>query len=92
VELRSANADLGAEAKESLDGEYKGDPMDAGYNANYMLDILKQMDTPRVRLDLNSNASAAVMRPEVEPDAQSDAQGEKAEDYLCLIMPLRLSD
>jgi DNA polymerase-3 subunit beta len=83
IELRSANADLGAEAKETLDGEYKGDPLDAGYNANYMLDILKQMDSARVQLDLNSNAAAAVVRPEGE--AQD-------EDYLCLIMPLRLSE
>jgi len=83
VELRSANADLGAEARENLAGEYTGDPVDAGYNANYMLDILKQMDSPRVRLDLNSNASAALLRPEVET---------KDEDYLCLIMPLRLSE
>lgn len=91
AELRSANADLGAEAKENLEGEYKGDPFDAGYNANYMLDILKQMDTPRVRLDLNSNAAAAVMRPEVEVEGAA-AKSAQDEDYLCLIMPLRLSD
>jgi DNA polymerase-3 subunit beta len=83
VELRAANADLGAEAKESLDGQYSGDPLDAGYNANYMLDILKQMDSPRVQLDLNSSAAAALVRPEGEG---------QEEDYLCLIMPLRLSE
>lgn len=83
VELRSANADLGAEAKESLTGDYSGDPLDAGYNANYMLDILKQMDSPRVRLDLNTNASAALLRPDTE---------NQEEDYVCLIMPLRLSE
>jgi DNA polymerase-3 subunit beta len=83
VELRSANADLGAEAKESLLGEYSGDPLDAGYNANYMLDILKHMDAPRVRFDLNTNASAALVRPEAE---------NQDEDYVCLIMPLRLSE
>ena len=83
LELRSANADLGAEATESLEGEYSGDPLDAGYNANYMMDILKQMDSSRINLELNSNASAAVLRPE---------EGVKDEDYLCLIMPLRLSE
>jgi DNA polymerase-3 subunit beta len=85
LELRTANADLGAEAKESLEGEYEGDPMDAGYNATYMLDILKQIDSPRVQLDLNSSASAALVRPEADKDAEP-------EDYLCLIMPLRLSE
>ena len=83
AELRSANADLGAEAKENIPGDYDGDPMDAGYNANYMLDILKQMDSSKIRIDLSSNAAAAVVRPE---DAAQD------EDYLCLLMPLRLSD
>jgi len=83
VELSAANADLGAEAKESLAGKYNGDPLDVGYNAAYVLDILKQMDSPEVHFELNTNASAAVVRP-----------GEKVkdEDYLCLIMPLRLSE
>ena len=85
LELRTANADLGAEAKESLEGEYTGDPMDAGYNATYLLDILKQIDSPRVQLDLNSSSSAALVRPIAEPESES-------EDYLCLIMPLRLSE
>lgn len=85
LELRTANADLGAEAKESLEGEYSGDPMDAGYNATYLLDILKHIDSPRVQLDLNSSASAALVRPVGEGTDES-------EDYLCLIMPLRLND
>jgi len=89
VELRSANADLGAEAKESITGEFKGEPFDAGYNANYMLDIIKQMDTPRVRFDLSSNATAAVLRPVLTAEAEAEAT---KEDYLCLIMPLRLSE
>lgn len=87
LELRTANADLGAEAKESLKGEYSGDPMDAGYNATYLLDILKQIDSPRVQLDLNSSSSAALVRPVAESESEAEA-----EDYLCLIMPLRLSE
>ncbi len=87
LELRTANADLGAEAKESLEGDYTGDPMDAGYNATYLLDILKQIDSPRVQLDLNSSSSAALVRPIAESDSES-----ASEDYLCLIMPLRLSE
>jgi DNA polymerase-3 subunit beta len=83
VQLSAANADLGAEAKESLSGEYTGDPMDVGYNAAYVLDILKQMDSERVQMHLNTSASAAVLKP---------YEQEKDESYLCLIMPLRLSE
>lgn len=83
VELSAANADLGAEAKESLAAEYDGDPLDVGYNAAYVLDVLKQMDADQIHIELNTNASAAVVRP---------SEKNKEEDYLCLIMPLRLSE
>ncbi len=83
LELSSANFDLGGEAKESLPCDYVGEPMDVGYNASYILDVLKQMEGDEVVYELGTPVSAVkIYSPEKK----------EAEDYLCLLMPLRLAE
>lgn len=83
LELLAANFDFGGEAKESLRISYGADAMDIGYNANYILDILKQADGNEVALDLNTPTTAGIVRSTVN---------EENEDYFFLVMPLRLLD
>ncbi|MGB2697975.1 MAG: DNA polymerase III subunit beta [Candidatus Zixiibacteriota bacterium] len=86
LDLSSVNFDMGGEAKESMKCDYKAEHMDIGYNANYVLDILRQMDGEEVTFDLTSPVSAGVIH-----STQKTKEAEKvSEDYLCLIMPLRL--
>ncbi|MDH4223328.1 MAG: DNA polymerase III subunit beta [candidate division Zixibacteria bacterium] len=79
--LSSANFDMGGEAKEKIVCDYKNEDMDIGYNALYVQDILKQIDGNEVIFELSSPVSAGLV---------SSAQKKEGEDYLCLIMPLRL--
>ena len=65
--------------------EYSGDDMDIGYNAGYLLDILRSVPTDQVVLRLNSALSAGVVEP-------VGALPQAEENLLCLIMPLRLPD
>ena len=83
LELSSANFDLGGEAKESLPCDYVGEPMDVGYNASYILDILKQLDGDEVVFELGTPVSAGKIY---------SAEKKEGEDYLCLLMPLRLAE
>jgi len=86
LDLSSVNFDVGGEAKETMKCDYKAEHMDIGYNANYVLDILKQMDGEEVTFDLASPVAAGVVH-----SAEQAKDAEKAgEDYLCLLMPLRL--
>ncbi len=86
LDLSSVNFDVGGEAKETMKCDYKAEHMDIGYNANYVLDILKQMDGDEVTFDLASPVAAGVVH-----SAEKTKDAEKAgEDYLCLLMPLRL--
>ena len=80
----SSATDLGS-GEHSLAADYEGDDMDIGYNAGYLLDLLRALPTESVVLKLNSPLSAAVIEP-VGPLPQAE------EDILCLIMPLRLPD
>ena len=79
--LSATNVDLGGEAKEDLTCEYKHEKMELGYNATYIEEILKQMDSDEVVFELSSPVSAGIV-----------FSADRTEDYLCLIMPLRLAE
>lgn len=83
LELSSANFDLGGEAKETISCDYPGEPMDIGYNATYVLDILKQIDGDEVIFDLGTPVSAAMIY---------SSEKKEGEECLYLVMPLRLAE
>jgi DNA polymerase III subunit beta len=74
--------DLG-EAQDELPIRYTGDPLDIGFNANYLLEILRYMPTDEVKITLKAPERAAT----IEPD-----EWKEGGKYLCLVMPLRLVD
>lgn len=74
--------DLG-EAADELPIRFEGDQLDIGFNASYLLEILRYMPTDEVRLTFKAPERAAT----VEPEGWSDPA-----KYLCLVMPLRLMD
>lgn len=81
VHLNVLTPDLG-EGHDELDLSYGGEEIEIGFNANYLLEVLRYMPTPEVKLSFKAPERAAT----IEPD------GEDAADYLCLVMPLRLLD
>jgi DNA polymerase-3 subunit beta len=74
--------DLG-EATDELAVRYAGDQLDIGFNASYLLEILRYIPTDEVKLTFKAPERAATVEPEGWNDPAS---------YLCLVMPLRLVD
>ncbi len=74
--------DLG-EAQDELPIRYTGDQLDIGFNASYLLEILRYIPTDEVRLTFKAPERAATVEPEGWKDPAS---------YMCLVMPLRLVD
>lgn len=74
--------DLG-EAQDELPIRFSGDQLDIGFNASYLLEILRYIPTDDVRITLKAPERAATLEPEGWSDPAS---------YLCLVMPLRLVD
>jgi DNA polymerase III subunit beta len=74
--------DLG-EAQDELPVRYNGDPLDIGFNAAYLLEILRYLPTDEVRMTFKAPERAATIEPEGWTDSAK---------YLCLLMPLRLVD
>jgi len=66
------------EAEEELEVEYKGDPLDIGFNITYLLDALSNLTVERVRFAFgDANSSALVTMPE-------------RDDYKYVVMPMRI--
>ncbi len=76
--IRSQTPQVG-EAREEMDIDYSGEEIRTAYNARYILDILKNIFSEEVSLELNEPLSPGVIKP------ISD------EDYLCVIMPMRIT-
>lgn len=83
MEISTTNVDIGGEASETLDVKYDGDSMKSGFNAMFLQEILKKLETDEVLIELETPTSACILKP-----AGSEDKGE----HLYLIMPLRLND
>ena len=84
VHLSVLTPDLG-EGQDELELLYEGEEMEIGFNANYLLEVLRYMPTEEVKVTFKAPERAATLEPVL---------GEEAEpfDYLTLVMPLRLLD
>jgi DNA polymerase-3 subunit beta len=79
VEVSSSSPEFG-EAKETiLVDDYKGNPLQIGFNGQYVLQFLDVVGTDKVALELKDEVSQAVMRP----------VGQDGFSYTYVLMPMR---
>jgi len=83
IHLSALDQDIGGEAKEEIPAQYDGDPQDIGYNAMYVLEILSQIESNEVIFELKTQTTAGLVYP---------TEQKENEEYVCLIMPLRLNN
>jgi DNA polymerase-3 subunit beta len=74
--VSSKSPNLG-EAKEELNAELQGDEIAIGFNPNYLIDVLKNLDIENVSFSLT------------DPDKPGLVKGK--DDYLYVIMPMQLN-
>ena len=83
LELRAEDIDFATSAKESMTCEYGGNPMDIGFKGSSMLEILNNLESEDVTIQLADPSRAGIIIPGVQPEN---------EDILMLIMPMLLND
>jgi DNA polymerase III subunit beta len=79
IEISASSPEYG-EAKESIEKEYKGDPIAIGFNSSYMLDFLAAAADGPVSIELKDEQSAGQMRPLADESYR----------YRYVIMPMRI--
>jgi DNA polymerase III subunit beta len=79
VEISASSPEYG-EAKESIEKEYKGDPIAIGFNFSYMLDFLSAAADGPVSIELKDEQSAGQLRPLADESYR----------YRYILMPMRI--
>ncbi|MFC1563895.1 DNA polymerase III subunit beta [candidate division KSB1 bacterium] len=82
IVISSQDMDKG-EGFESLEAEYSGEELEIGFNSNYLVEILKHIDTENVLFHFDTATSATLLFPENQSEN---------EDLLMLVMPIKLRD
>ena len=76
VILTKNTADLG-EAREELDTEYKGSELTIGFNPNFLIDVLKNVDDPKVQFSFIDPEKPAVIK--------------SGNDYTYIVLPMQVA-
>ncbi len=82
VTLHVTTQELG-EATEEIEASFSSDPMSIGYNATYLQDILRTMESDKISFLLDRPDNAGLIRPV--------SGGEEDIKQICIVMPLRIS-
>lgn len=83
LEISTDTPEAGS-AKERMDIEYSSDNLLIAFNYKYVLDVLRNVSNSKIKIEMSTNLSAAVIKPD-------NSEEENAEDnYLCLIMPVQV--
>lgn len=77
LKVASDNPDLG-EVKEELEATYSGPPITIGVNPKYMLELLSQVQSEAVRVELAAELDPVLVRPSSDPE------------HIGVIMPMRI--
>ncbi|TDB69162.1 DNA polymerase III subunit beta [Arundinibacter roseus] len=82
LSISAEDLDYSNEANEKLMCEYNGDPMEIGFNAKFLIEILSNLVSKNVTFELSAPNRAGLIIP---------VEQEENEDILMLVMPVMLN-
>lgn len=83
ISLQSKDLDFSVSANERLSCSYDGEPITIGFKSTFLVEILTNIDTPTVAIELADSARAGVLKPIYEQKGDIDV--------LMLLMPMMIN-
>ena len=83
IQISGQDIDFSTSAEETMMCQYEGNPMSIGFKSTFLIDILNNISSQEIVMELADPSRAGVIVP-VEQDAE--------EDVLMLLMPMMLND
>lgn len=80
--ISAQDLDFSNEATEQLPCNYTGDPMNIGFNAKFLIEMLNVVESGEVKLEMSTPSRAGILLPTEEDDN---------EHLLMLVMPVMMS-
>lgn len=81
--LSAEDIDFNNESNERLTCHYDGEDMEIGFNSRFLMEMLNNIETPEVRLEMSEPSRAGLLMPSVKDNEN--------EDILMLVMPVMLN-
>jgi DNA polymerase-3 subunit beta len=85
LDVSAEDIEFANDAHEKMPCEYEGEPMAIGFNAKFLSEMLSNLDTEQVLIELSHPSRAGIIFP-----LNNDAEGN--EDILMLVMPVMLAN
>jgi DNA polymerase-3 subunit beta len=82
LQVSAEDLDFSNEANERLSCEHEGEDIEIGFNARFLIEMLSNLDTDQIKLNMTAPNKAGVILP---------AEKDKSEDILMLVMPVMLN-
>ncbi|MVN21050.1 DNA polymerase III subunit beta [Mucilaginibacter arboris] len=82
LNISSEDIDFSNEAHEKLNCQYEGEDMEIGFNARFLIEMLKNLSCEEVSLEMSTPNRAGLLLPQ---------GGDENEDVLMLVMPVMLN-
>lgn len=82
VTINAEDIDMSSEARETIEAEYSDEPMEIGFNAKYLLDVLSNVDDQEVLMEFSTPNRAGIVKP---------AKQQPQSEILMLVMPVMLN-
>ena len=86
VDISAQDLELSNNAHESVPCQYEGEPMDIGFNAKFLTEMISNLDTEQVLIEMSHPSRAGIIFPYAEE------KEEKQDDILMLVMPVMLAN
>ena len=86
IDISAEDLELSNNAHEAIPCQYEGDPMDIGFNAKFLTEMISYLDSEQVLVELSHPSRAGIIFP------YGDESEEKKDDILMLVMPVMLAN
>lgn len=83
IQISAQDIDFSTSAEETFICQYEGNPMNIGFKSTFLIDILNNISSQEVVMELNDPSRAGVIVPVDQEDN---------DDLLMLLMPMMLND
>lgn len=82
LQISAEDLDFSNEANERLSCEHDGEDIEIGFNAKFLIEMLSNMDSDKIKLTMSAPNKAGVILP---------SEKDNSEDILMLVMPVMLN-
>lgn len=87
ITISAEDLEFSNNAHESLPCQFEGDPMEIGFNAKFLSEMLVNIDTEQVQIEMSHPSRAGIILP-----YYTDEEEKHVDDILMLVMPVMLAN